>query len=263
MRSAYRARPPARTSTGLPRSARVSSDRGGCPLDPGDGGAPPEPSGVPGRRLPLPSGQSLNPSSNNPSTGVHFTRHQRGFKQFTRPAIPLACGRPDGTSRRLGFPPGFAPRRPGADNARQGGDRPSSTDLELHAQHHISRSSNRVAHSQRATSCRNAKGAHLRSVVGPGAVTGTVPALLFCGCGSRRGACWQADPRSLASAPGCRSRGGAATGVDGRLAPGWDEKGRSWPSVVETVRAEADDVPKPAAVGPEMCGRPRRRRWPA
>ena len=161
MRSAYRARPPARTSTGLPRSARVSSDRGGCPLDPGDGGAPPEPSGVPGRRLPLPSGQSLNPSSNNPSTGVHFTRHQRGFKQFTRPAIPLACGRPDGTSRRLGFPPGFAPRRPGADNARQGGDRPSSTDLELHAQHHISRSSNRVAHSQRATSCRNATSAHL------------------------------------------------------------------------------------------------------
>jgi len=162
LRSAYRARPPARTSTGLPRSARVSSDRGGCPLDPGDGGAPPEPSGVPGRRLPLPSGQSLNPSSNNPSTGVHFTRHQRGFKQFTRPAIPLACGRPDGTSCRLGFPPGFAPRRPGADNARQGGDRPSSTDLELHAQHHISRSSNRVAHSQRATSCRSAKGAHLR-----------------------------------------------------------------------------------------------------
>ena len=114
MRSAYRARPPARTSTGLPRSARVSSDRGGCPLDPGDGGAPPEPSGVPGRRLPLPSGQSLNPSSSNPSTGVHFTRHQRGFKQFTRPAIPLACGRPDGTGHRLGFPPSFAPRRPGA-----------------------------------------------------------------------------------------------------------------------------------------------------
>jgi len=164
LRSAYRARPPARTSTGLPRSARVSSDRGGCPLDPGDGGAPPEPSGVPGRRLPLPSGQSLNPSSSNPSTGVHFTRHQRGFKQFTRPAIPLACGRPDGTSRRFGFPPGFAPRRPGADDARQGGDRPSSTDLELHAQHHISQSSNRVAHSQRATSCRNAKGAHLGGV---------------------------------------------------------------------------------------------------
>jgi hypothetical protein len=30
-----------RTPTGLPRSARMSSDRGGCSLDPGDGGAPP------------------------------------------------------------------------------------------------------------------------------------------------------------------------------------------------------------------------------
>ena len=36
----------------------------------------------------------------------------------------------------MGFPPSFAPRRPGADDARQGGDRPSSTDLELLAQHH-------------------------------------------------------------------------------------------------------------------------------
>jgi hypothetical protein len=56
----------------------------------------------------------------------------------------------------LGFPPSFAPRRPGADDARRGGDRPSSTDLELHAQHHISRSSNRVVHSRRATSRRTA-----------------------------------------------------------------------------------------------------------
>ena len=31
----------ARTSTGLPRSARVSCSRGGCPLYPGDGGALP------------------------------------------------------------------------------------------------------------------------------------------------------------------------------------------------------------------------------
>ena len=31
-RSAYRARPAARTPTGLPRSARTSCDRGGCPL---------------------------------------------------------------------------------------------------------------------------------------------------------------------------------------------------------------------------------------
>jgi hypothetical protein len=54
----------------------------------------------------------------------------------------------------LGFPPSSAPRRPGADDARRGRDRPSSTDLELRAQRRISRSSNRVAHSQRATSRR-------------------------------------------------------------------------------------------------------------
>jgi hypothetical protein len=41
LRSAYRTRPLARTSTGLPRSARMSCDRGGCPLYPEDGGARP------------------------------------------------------------------------------------------------------------------------------------------------------------------------------------------------------------------------------
>ena len=33
----------------------------------------------------------------------------------------------------------------------------------------------------------------------------------------------QPDPRRLASAPGCRSRGGAATGVDAGVATGWDD----------------------------------------
>ena len=80
---------------------------------------------------------ALDPAPTSHLARMHFTRHQRGFKQFTRPAIPLACDRPDGTGRHLGFPPSFAPRRPGADNARRGGDRPSSTDLKLLAQHHI------------------------------------------------------------------------------------------------------------------------------
>jgi hypothetical protein len=128
---------PARTSTGLPRSARVSYDRGGCPLYPEDGGAHPGLSRVLSRRLPLPSGQSFTPAPTSHLARVRFTGHQRGFKQFTRPAIPLACGRPDGTGHRLGFPPSFAPRRPRADDARRGGDRPASTGLELHAQHHI------------------------------------------------------------------------------------------------------------------------------
>ena len=43
----------ARTPTGLPRSARTSCDRGGCPLYPEDDGARPGLDGLPSRRLPL------------------------------------------------------------------------------------------------------------------------------------------------------------------------------------------------------------------
>jgi hypothetical protein len=129
---------PARTSTGLPRSARVSYDRGGCPLYPGDGGAHPGLSGVPSRRLPLLSGQSLHPAPTSHLTRAHFTRHQRGFKQFTRPVFPSPAAVRMERATAWAFPQSFAPRRPGADNARQGGDRPSSTDLKLLAQHHIS-----------------------------------------------------------------------------------------------------------------------------
>jgi len=47
------ARPRARrTSTGLPRSARTSCDRGGCPLCPEDGGAHP---GLEARAQPAPA----------------------------------------------------------------------------------------------------------------------------------------------------------------------------------------------------------------
>jgi hypothetical protein len=103
------------------------------------GGVP----GVPGRRLPLPSGQSLHPHHQQSVGGARLTRHQRGFKQFSRPVFP-SPGAPGQNGNPLGFPPSFAPRRPRANDARRGGDRPSSTDLELHAQHHISRSSNRA-----------------------------------------------------------------------------------------------------------------------
>jgi hypothetical protein len=56
-RSAYRTRRRrVRTSTGLPRSARTSCDRGGCPLYPEDGGALPGLRDVLSRRLPLDGG---------------------------------------------------------------------------------------------------------------------------------------------------------------------------------------------------------------
>jgi hypothetical protein len=68
-----------------------------------------------------------------------LTRHQRGFKQFTRPVFPspVAAG---WNSEPLGFPPSFEPRQLSTDDARRGGDRPSSTDLER--AHDISRTSN-------------------------------------------------------------------------------------------------------------------------
>ena len=53
----------------------------------------------------------LAPSYGVPSAGLCFTRHQRGFTQFTRPVIPLACGRPDGTGRPWAFPRASNPVR--------------------------------------------------------------------------------------------------------------------------------------------------------
>jgi len=54
--------------------------------------------------------------------------------------LPLACGRPDGTGRPWALPRASYPADQEPDDARRGGDRPSSTSLELLAQHHISRS---------------------------------------------------------------------------------------------------------------------------
>ena len=89
------------------------------------------------RRLPLYRGQSLDPAPASHRAGLCMTRHQREFKQFTRPTFPSpVAARMERAALGLS-PPGFAPRRPGADDARRGGDRPSSTDLELLAQHHI------------------------------------------------------------------------------------------------------------------------------
>ena len=72
----------------LPRGRRCSS----------------RPSRLLDRRLPLYRGQSLHPAPASHRARLRLTRHQREFKQFTRPTIPLACGRPDGTGRPRAFP---------------------------------------------------------------------------------------------------------------------------------------------------------------
>ena len=72
------------------------------------------------------------------------TSNQRVHSICVRPRVadpsglPLARSRPDGTGRHFGFPlrlPHPADQEP--TTHVRGGDRPSSTDLELHAQHHI------------------------------------------------------------------------------------------------------------------------------
>ena len=68
--------------------------------------------------------------------------------------LPLACGRPDGTGRHLGFPLGFAPRRPGAGRRTPGQGQaiehgPGTT----RSTHRLS-ISNPIVHSFRATSRR-------------------------------------------------------------------------------------------------------------
>jgi hypothetical protein len=89
---------------------------------------------LPGRRLPLRSGQSLHPAGSSHRRGSCLTRHLPRVHTCS-PVRSSPCLWPPGwNGPPLGFPPSFAPRRPGADDARRGGDRPSSTDLELLAQ---------------------------------------------------------------------------------------------------------------------------------
>jgi hypothetical protein len=141
-----------RTPTGFPRSARTSSDRGGRPLYPEDGGAHPDRSWLPAGACRF---AAASPCTQPyiPSTGFSLNETSTRFQAIRPSGLPPACGRPDGTGRPWTFASGFTPRRPRADDARRGGDRPSSTDLELPLNSHLS-ISYPVAHSMRATSRR-------------------------------------------------------------------------------------------------------------
>jgi hypothetical protein len=106
-RRGYRV-PHARAATGVgalytPRTAVLHS---------AEGRARPAPAAL--RRL-VPA-----PRSSSHLAGLCFTRHQRGFKQFTRPIFPSpAAARMERAPLRLP-PEASAPRRPRADDARQG-----------------------------------------------------------------------------------------------------------------------------------------------
>ena len=163
LRSAYRARPSARTSTGFPRSARTSCDRGGCPLYPEDDGA--HPAGSPPRPAPAASQrQVLRSRQQQAIDGVPFTRHQTRVHALHPSGLPLAhAPRMDPAALRL--PPELR-TLPSPATHVEGGDRPSSTDLELPLNSHSS-ISNPVVHSMRATSRRTAIWGSLPSAADP------------------------------------------------------------------------------------------------
>ena len=111
------------------------------------------PGRLPDRHPPLPSGQSLNPATTSHHARLSFTGHQQGFTHVHPSGLPLARA-PGVEPATLRLPPELrAPPSP-ATHVR-GGDRPSSTDLELPLNSHPS-ISNPVVHSMRATSRRTA-----------------------------------------------------------------------------------------------------------
>jgi hypothetical protein len=116
--------------TGLPRSARTSCDRGGCPLYPEDGGAHPGQGTCSAGAC-----RSMAASPDHPAPASHRQGSaSRGINEGLRDSpvrSSLACGRAGGTGSPWASPRASHPAVVG--DARRGWDRPSSTDLELHA----------------------------------------------------------------------------------------------------------------------------------
>jgi len=123
----------ARTPTGLPRSAHTSCDREGRPLNPGDNGAHPDRGDFrPGVRRFAAASPCTPPHI--PPTRFSHNEANEGSRKFARPVFPSpVAARMERAA--LGLSPWAShPADQEPDDARQGGDRPSSTDLELHAQ---------------------------------------------------------------------------------------------------------------------------------
>ena len=88
LRSAYRSCCQGRTPTGLPRSARMSCGRGGCPLYPGDCGARTAGRSSPAAARRLAAARPCTPVQ-QPTTGGFLSRGIiKGSRSFTRPAFP-------------------------------------------------------------------------------------------------------------------------------------------------------------------------------
>jgi hypothetical protein len=88
LRSAYRAPPGCPDPDGVSTFHTCEIRPGWVPPLPRGRRCSPRPDAVPGRRLPLPSGQSLHPAPASHQRGSSITGHQRGFTRFTRPVCP-------------------------------------------------------------------------------------------------------------------------------------------------------------------------------
>ena len=131
-RSAYRSTTGPRT--GLPRSARTSCDRVGRPLCPGDGGAHPDRGHFPAGACRFTATSPFPPPTVPPARMLVNEASTKGSHVFARPVFPSpVAARMERAA--LGLEPRAShPADQEPDDARRGGDRPSSTDLELHAQ---------------------------------------------------------------------------------------------------------------------------------
>jgi hypothetical protein len=110
LRSAYRSCCQGRTPTGLPRSARMSCGRGGCPLYPGDCGARTAGRSSPAAACRLAAARPCTPVQ-QPTTGGFLSRGIiKGSRSFTRPAFPSPVA-PGWSGSPRASSPGFTPRR--------------------------------------------------------------------------------------------------------------------------------------------------------
>ena len=106
LRSAYRSCCQGRTPTGLPRSARMSCGRGGCPLYPGDCGARTAGRSSPAAARRLAAARPCTPVQ-QPTTGGFLSRGIiKGSRSFTRPAFPSPVA-PGWSGSPWACPPGL------------------------------------------------------------------------------------------------------------------------------------------------------------